>query len=178
DGDRGVGGADEPRRRADRAAAEVGGARHRDAAAPRVLALPLRRRGPAAADPAGAGQAHLARGLDQHLLRPPRPGRGPGGRRPPPGRRGAGPGRRPARVRAAGLRLHRHRRQRRGGERDLPRLPGADAASGQRPGGEQSGGHGLEVGGVGRRGACGGGHPVRLQPLVGAPGRAPGGDRM
>ena len=62
----------------DRQHAQAAGAPRRDAAAPRLLRLPLRRRGPAAGHPAGAEQADVPGHVDQHRLRPPGAG---GGRR-------------------------------------------------------------------------------------------------
>ncbi|CAA9376422.1 MAG: Isopentenyl-diphosphate Delta-isomerase, partial [uncultured Nocardioides sp.] len=127
-------------RHAHRHGTEVRGAPRRDAPAPGVLLLRLRPRRPAAAHPTRLGEEDVAGGVDQQLLRPPRPGRVRRRRRRAPGRAGAGGAGDRAGARAARLPLPRGDGRRDGGERDLPRVrralrrPG-DPRAGRRRGG-------------------------------------------
>ena len=75
------------------------GAPRRDAAAPGLLRLPLRRRRPPADHPAGRGQGDVPGHVDQHGLRPSRSGRGRRRRDRPARRVRARPARCPTSVR-------------------------------------------------------------------------------
>ena len=106
-------------------------------ASPRLFLLDPGRAGADAADPPGGEQAHVARGVDQQLLRTPGAGRDPGRRGPPPGQGRARRHRRAPRAGAAGLPLPRCDGRRDGRERGVP---GVHSGAAQRARAEPGGG--------------------------------------
>ncbi|CAA9361532.1 MAG: Isopentenyl-diphosphate Delta-isomerase, partial [uncultured Nocardioidaceae bacterium] len=104
------------------------------AAAPRVLLLRLRRRGLPPAHPAGAAQAHLARGVDEQLLRAPCARRVARRGGTTAGRSGARRDPRRPRAGAAGVPLPGGDGRRHPGERDVSGVRRPDPRRGARRG--------------------------------------------
>jgi hypothetical protein len=123
-----------------------------DTSSPGVLLLPVRWRGPVPADQAGRVQAHLARRVDQYLLRAPVARRADGRQRAPAAAARARDRHGRSRASAAQIPLPGPDGQRRGGERGLPRVRGV-LGRGDGPG--PGGGRRDRMGGLGSVLRCG-----------------------